>query len=245
MVQKAREKTQSWQGKQIRVEIPFSRAGVAQHVWIESGTDSVLVDVGDGILRDILQNGFDLNKLRGVVFTHGHFDHMGGLHSLLGFLRMVGRKEALPVYAPKGCAEVFSATDNFMRCYPDTVPFEASAKGIEPNEEFHVGAFMIKAYPVVHCGSIDGAGILDPIPALGYRISRAGETIAITGDTGISSPLKELVGGADLAIIEATFQRSSEANKEALEKVHLSEDVAKEIGKLAKEFILVHKGKRE
>jgi ribonuclease BN (tRNA processing enzyme) len=239
----AREDAQSWQGKQIRVEIPFSRAGVAQHVWIESGTDSVLVDAGDGILRDILQNSFDLNKLRGVVFTHGHFDHMGGLHSLLGYLRMIGRKEALPIYAPKGCVEVFSATSNFIRCYPDTVPFEASARGVEPKEEFRIGDFVVKAYPVVHCGSIDGAGILDPIPALGYRISRGRETIAITGDTGISSPLKELVAGADLAIIEATYRESAEAGEDSLQRVHLSEDVAREIGKLAKEFILLHKGK--
>ncbi len=244
-VEKARENVQSWQGKQIRVEIPFSRAGVSQHIWMESEDESILVDVGDGILRDVLQNRFDLNKIRGVVFTHGHFDHMGGLHSLLGYLRMIGRKEVLPIFAPEGCTEVFSAAENFIKCYPDTIPFEISAIGVERNEEFHIGAFLIRAYPVVHCGSIDGAGILDPIPALGYRISRGGETIAITGDTGISSPLKELVEGTDLAIIEATFRRSSEASKESLEKVHLSEDLAKEIGKLAKEFILVHKGKRE
>ena len=242
-MQKARENAQSWQGKETRVQIPFSRAGVAQHIWIESGNDSILVDVGDGILRDVLQNRFDLNQLRGMVFTHGHFDHMGGLHSLLGYLRMIGRKEPLLINAPKGCIEVFSAIDNFTKCYPDTIPFKASTKGIEPNEEFHIGAFVIKAYPVVHCGSIDGAGILDPIPALGYRISHGGETIAITGDTGIFSPLKELIDGADLAIIEATHRESAEAGKESLGRVHLSEDVAKEIGKLAKEFILVHTGK--
>jgi ribonuclease BN (tRNA processing enzyme) len=243
MAQMARENAQSWQGKQIRVEIPFSRAGVAQHVWIESGDGSVLVDVGDGILRDILQNRFDLNKLRGVVFTHGHFDHMGGLHSFLGYLRMIGRKEPLPICAPKGCAEVFSTLDSFLKCYPNTIPFEVVSRGVEPNEEFRLGAFAIKAYPVVHCGSIDGAGILDPIPALGYRITHTGETIAITGDTGISSPLKELIEGADLAIIEATYRESAEAGRESLKRVHLSEDVAKEIGKLAREFILVHKGK--
>jgi L-ascorbate metabolism protein UlaG (beta-lactamase superfamily) len=168
---------------------------------------------------------------------------MGGLHSLLGYLRMIGRKEALPIHAPKGCVEVFSATDNFIKCYPDTVPFEACAKGVEPNEEFRIGDFVIKAYPVVHCGSIDGAEILDPIPALGYRISHSGETIAITGDTGVSSPLKELVEGADLAIIEATYRESEHVGRDSLERVHLSEDVAKRIGKLAKEYILVHKGR--
>jgi len=99
----------------------------------------------------------------------------------------------------------------------------------------------IKAYTVFHCGSIKGSGILNPIPAMGFRISHKGETIAISGDTGICPSLKELVKGADLAILDATYQRSAEVSKESLEKLHLSEDLAKEIGKLAKDFILVHK----
>jgi hypothetical protein len=54
-----------------------------------------------------------------------------------------------------------------------------------------------------------------------------------------------LVKGADLAIIEATHENSAEVDQETLEKVHLSEDLAREIGALAKKSILVHKDRRE
>lgn len=236
---------QRWRGRKIDVRIPYSRAGVAQHIWIEGEDGSVLVDAGDGLIRDLLTCKLDPKRIRGVIFTHGHFDHVGGLHSLLGFLRMIGRKEALPICAPQGCTEVFSITRNFMNCYKDTTPFEISCKELQPDEVFKIAKMMIKVYPVVHCGSIESAGILDPIPAVGYRISHKGETIAISGDTGVCPSLKELVRGADLAIIEAVHQNSTRVSRETLEKVHLSEDVAKEIGKLAKDFILVHKGKRE
>jgi ribonuclease Z len=234
----------SWQGKSLGVKVLYSQAGVAQHIWIEGEDGSIIVDTGDGLIRDMLFHRLDPERIRGVIFTHGHFDHIGGLHSLLGFLRMIGRKEPLPIHAPKGCTEVFSIARNFMHCYPDTIPFEISCQEVEPDQVFEVGGMMIKPYPVVHCGNIEGAGILDPIPAVGYRISHQGETVAITGDTGICPSLKELVRGADLAIIEATHERSTEVNQKILKKVHLSADLAKELGKLAKKYILIHQEKK-
>jgi ribonuclease BN (tRNA processing enzyme) len=237
------DQSRHWRGKKIEVRIPYSRAGVAQHIWLEAGSSRILIDAGDGVIRDLLAEGLDPVKLSAVLFTHGHFDHMGGLHSLLGFLRMVGRKEVLPVLAPEGCREVSSILDGFTGCYADTLPFEISLRWIQPNENFQIGDLKIRAFPMVHCGGIEGLGMLDPIPAMGYRLSHEGETVAVTGDCGSASPLRELVEGTDLAIIEATYKSSATADGESLEKVHLSEDLAEEIGKLAKQFILVHKAR--
>lgn len=236
--------TQSWQGKNLKVYILYSAAGIAQHIWVCNKEGSLLFDVGDGILRDLQSSELELDQLRGIVFTHGHFDHMGGLHSLLGFLRMIGRKEKLPIYAPRGCMEVSSLVENFKKIYAGTIPFEICLKEIEPREVFQIAGMSAQSYPVVHCGSIEGSGILAPIPALGYKVSYKGETIAISGDTGLCESLKELVKGADLAILESTYKRSEDVSEECLKKVHLSEDLAKEVGKLAKEFILVHKERR-
>jgi ribonuclease Z len=236
---------QFWHGKSIRVKILYSRAGVAQHIWIENEKGGILVDAGDGIIRDLLSSKIDLEELKGVIFTHGHFDHMGGLHSLLGFLRMVGRKRTLLVFTPKGCTEVFSILDNFIRCYPSTIPFKITCNEVPPNRVFQIAGMKIKPYPMIHCGGIEGQEILNQIPALGYRITYKGETVAISGDTGFCSSLRELVKGADLAILEATYSKGKKVKKEFLERVHLSEDLANEIGKSAKDFILVHKGKRK
>ncbi len=237
--------TQHWSGKDIDVIVLYSRAGIAQHIWLSTRDSAILIDTGDGLLRDLLNNNFDLKQLKAILYTHGHFDHVGGLYSLLGFLRMIGRTEPLLIFAPKGCTEVSATIDNFMKSYSDTTPFEIVYKGILPRERLRIADIDLEPYPVIHCGSTETGGILDAIPALGYRLTHGDEIVAISGDTGLCSSLRGLINGADVAIIESVYERSSDADKEILEKVHLSEDIAKDIGKLAKEYIIVHKGKRQ
>jgi ribonuclease Z len=237
-----RSGTQSWQGKNLLVHVLHSRAGVAQQIWIENEKGAVLIDAGDGSLRDLISHDLDPGRIRGVVFTHGHFDHVGGLYSLLGFLRMIGRKKPLPIIAPRGCEEVFSLVESFESCYPDTIPFQIRRRGVRSGQITRIAGMSIKAHEVVHCGSIKGAEILDRIPAMGYRISHKGESIAISGDTGFCPSLERLAKGADLAIVEASYKKSKGLDKDVLKKVHLSEELARKVGRLAKNFFLVHRG---
>lgn len=56
---------------------------------IETPTAQLLFDTGQGLgLIDNAQEiGRDLHRLDGVVLSHGHYDHSGGLQRLLGHLR--------------------------------------------------------------------------------------------------------------------------------------------------------------
>jgi ribonuclease BN (tRNA processing enzyme) len=232
-----------WTGRALAVEVLCSRPGLAQQILVASTeTDrALLVDAGDGCLRDILATGRDLRSLSGLVVTHGHFDHMGGLHALLGFLRMIGRAEPLPVIGPRGCTELWSTIDTFLRCYPDDTPFEIVRVELGDGEETTVDDLAVRACAVHHCGSIAGGRVLGRIPALGYRITRAGESVAITGDTGTDADLASLVADADLALIEATMPRGREVEPEVLSKVHLRVDEAEALGALAKKSLLIHR----
>lgn len=238
------DKIPSWRGKNLGVKVLSSKAGYSQHILIENDTSALLFDTGDGILRDLKSSGFNRGKLAAIFYTHGHFDHMGGLYPLLGFLRMIGRKDDLYIFAPEGCSEVTSVVGNFVSLYSDTIPFKIILKNALPGEKYEFSGITVRPFPVIHCGSIEGQPVMDPLPALGYKITCGDETVVISGDTGDCETLRENVRGADLAIIEATFRSSDEESEEELKKVHLSEDLATEIGKTAKEYILVHKGRR-
>jgi len=238
------DKIPSWRGKNLGVKVLSSKAGYSQHILMENDTSALLFDTGDGILRDLKSCAFNRDKLAAIFYTHGHFDHMGGLHPLLGFQRMIGRKDDLYIYAPEGCSEVTSMVENFISLYSDTIPFKIILKSALPGEKYDFSGIAVQPFPVIHCGSIEGQPVMDPLPALGYSISCGGETVVISGDTGDCESLRENVRGADLAIIEATFKTSAEATEEELRKVHLSEELAIEIGRTAKEYMLVHKGRR-
>jgi ribonuclease BN (tRNA processing enzyme) len=107
----------AWENDEARVDVLFSAAGVATNIAMVSKFSGsiLLADVGDGTLRDLLSQGsLDfVNELNLIIITHGHFDHMGGLYSLLGFLRMLKRSTPLDILIPKGCKEVSSTIRTF------------------------------------------------------------------------------------------------------------------------------------
>lgn len=227
-----------WQGENWNVKVMYSKAGVATQILISTAECDVLVDAGDGTLRDLLELDYDFERLKAIAITHGHFDHVGGLWTLLGFLRMIGRTSDLFLIAPPSCSEIENLVKSFTTIYSDTMPFQIISKELSNEEKFKIARIEAQAFSVIHRGAIKVFGIGKRIPALGYSISYEKQRIVISGDTGMCQPLKRFTKGADLAILEATANEKTAEDSE----VHLSIKEATEIGKTAKEFILIHKG---
>ena len=224
----------SWRGKVLTVQVLFSRTGLATQILISARKTALLLDCGDGTVRDLLEAGVTLDSLAGVFLTHGHADHLGGLWGLLGYLRAEGRTGPFGVWYPKGCEEVEKLMHAFLSAHAGSIPFQLSTCPLVADEEILVEEFRVQAWKVEHRHSVAGK-LLGPTPAFGYRLEAGGEVVAYTGDTGPCPSLTELVRGADLALIEASWE------KQGLAGLHLTRKQAEELGELARRAFLIHR----
>ncbi|MHA2352954.1 MAG: MBL fold metallo-hydrolase [Candidatus Thorarchaeota archaeon] len=232
-----------WENDEVSVKVPFSAAGVGTTILLTSKfTDKMmLLDVGDGVLRDLLLSGNTnfVNDIDPIALSHGHFDHVGGLHSLMGFMRMMERTNSLNILIPAGCSEAISIISGYRDLYRTSLPFKIWYHELSQGSGFDTDFFKTKSFEVEHFSleSDQGAGVLEP--ALGFRVQIGETVVGYTGDTRLCSGVETVVRDADLAIIEAT--RKDTPAPDSGHRVHLSVEEANELGKLAKEYVLVHK----
>ncbi|MHA3962703.1 MAG: MBL fold metallo-hydrolase [Candidatus Thorarchaeota archaeon SMTZ1-45] len=232
-----------WENDEVEVKVLFSAAGVSTTILLTSKFTGkmMLLDVGDGVLRDLLVSSkLDfVHDIDPIAVSHGHFDHVGGLYSLFGFLRMMGRTNPLNILIPAGCSEVISIIKGYRDLYSKTLPYKIWYHELSQDSGFDTDFFKINSFEVEHFSlEFDqGAGVLEP--ALGFRV-QIGETIVgYTGDTRLCPSVESIVRDADLAIIEATQKETS--SPDSGHRVHLSINEAEHLGKLAKEFVLIHR----
>ena len=150
---------------------------------------------------------------------------------------MLGRTEPLDILVPDGCVEVLNMVQGFKDAYRETTKFSIRVHRLKGGSGFDTDFFKMQAYEMEHFGLENPTEDDVLMPALGYQVHIGATTVAYTGDTRMCSGAEELVRDADIAIIEATREEIPEAPL----RVHLTEDEAKKLGKLAKEFLLIHR----
>lgn len=126
---------------------------------VESGATCLMLDCGFGLRETVsrLQRlGYEPSALAGIVVTHEHSDHVGGVFRL-------ARKYALPVWITHGtwvgCGEVDSGLD---------------LRIIDSHRSFSVGDFDIQPFPVPH----------DAREPVQYVFSAADKYLGVLTDVG-------------------------------------------------------------
>jgi ribonuclease Z len=211
----------------IKAKVLFSKSSIGTQILLTSEANSLLVDAGDGTLRDLTANAFEFETLKGILITHEHADHTGGLFSLLHFMKHIPRSEPLFLVSPKPIMYLKRLLEKPLM-YSD-IPFEVRLIEAEEGDKIQLGPFAVAPFRAVH---VD-------FESIGYSISD-GESfrVVVSGDTSPSDRLRELVRGADLALLEATFEDGQEKYAEMYG--HMTVSQARGIGSLARELLLIH-----
>ncbi len=201
----------------------------ASGLLIESETTAVLVDCGQGIIRELFATR-DPRDLDAIVIGHMHADHYIDLVSLRYLLPWEGVAGAhLPVLLPPGGKARLDALATAISERPNFFDDAYYVLEYDPAHRLHVGDLTISFVAGQHY-----------VPAWGCLITGAdGARIAISGDTGPSDTFVAAARGADVVVAEATLKS---AQYDDPRRGHLTPEEALEMADRAGagQAVLVH-----
>ena len=168
-------------------------------VLISSEKTNVLVDAGLSsreILRRLAIVGVDFKDLDGVLITHEHGDHAGGLRVLLNTVKC-------PVYVSEPTADAYCNTrKGAQNGESEAIKRQGAIKSrtvaIESSREFRIGDIDFEPFTVPH----------DAVDNFGFVAKHDGVKIATLMDFGcITTLIKEKLNGCDALVVESNHSR--------------------------------------
>lgn len=184
-------------------------ASLRQHLSCFVIDDCVAIDAGSLAMSSTPEQK---NKIRDVVLTHAHLDHIAGLplfiDDLFAFLT-----EPVRVYAAREVIEILERDIFNWSVYPRFSELEnengkvLSYFPFEAGKEFRVKHLSIKSVDVNH-----------KVPSVGFVISDGKKTLAMTGDTTKTRKFWDMVNGEEnlsVILIECAFPDEMEELAEA------------------------------
>tara|TARA_B100001093_G_scaffold497982_1_gene545545 strand:+ start:436 stop:1419 length:984 start_codon:yes stop_codon:yes gene_type:complete len=186
---------------------PLPAPGRAQAcVAVETPDHLYIVDAGSGSAATAQLSGMPLDKMRGILLTHYHSDHISDIGDFNLNSWIAGRPAPLQIIGPEGVdriVEGLNITYELDRGYrvahhgaellsPELGVLQSRTIG----EDVIVdeGGLRITAFEVSH----------PPIePAYGYRLDYGGRSVVISGDSLVTDKIVEISDGADVVLHDA------------------------------------------
>jgi ribonuclease Z len=226
----------SWTKENFSIKIFCSIPNIATGILLKADRAHLIIDPGDGILRDLNKELKikDILNISDVFITHGHHDHVGGVWSLLTYLRVMSKRSPLVIHFPKGCLEIVHIYNAFKKVYGASISYDIILKEIDGDRSFTSKKVLIKPFPVIHKEYLSDNKTTRQVPALGFKFTFNRMKICYGGDTAYCDDLVKHAKGCDLAILEAG------QDDDTPDEMHMTLSEAKSIGRTAKEYYLVH-----
>jgi ribonuclease BN (tRNA processing enzyme) len=164
--------------------------------WLETAKGTLTVDFGASALPALKARKLDPNKIDGIILSHLHGDHFGGLPLLLlDFQYLTRRERPLTIAGPPGTrARLETAMETFFPKSTGTKwRFSWSVDEIAVGLETNVLGHALMTTEVIHQS---GA------PSTALRLSDGEKIFAYSGDTEWTDALLPIASGADLFICE-------------------------------------------
>lgn len=152
---------------------------------LETATTRILIDCGPDFRQQILTQPF--RKIDGVLLTHIHYDHVGGIDDLRPFCKLGD----VDIYGNENTVSGLHTTMPYCfaeHLYPGVPKLRLHA--IKKHEEFTIGDIHIMPVEIMH----------DKLPILGYRF---GSLAYITDMKSIADEEIPYLEGIDTLVVNA------------------------------------------
>lgn len=167
------------------------------HLAVENELGFFLVDCGCNPILRIQSAGLPLDRLRGLILTHFHPDHVATVPIFLMDVWLLGRKVPLPIYGLQDVVDRYGILMDLFR--QDEWPgfFDTPCRVVA--EE--VGALVFEGDGL----RITAAPVEHVVPNMGLRIENkhTGGVVVYSSDTAPCDAVVELARDADILIHEA------------------------------------------
>ena len=163
---------------------------------IEALDKKLLLDFGASSLVALKARHIDPAAIDGIILSHLHGDHFGGLpFLLLDFQFLNQRERPLAIAGPPGTrARLEAACEVFFpRSSKNKWRFPLEVSEVTPGVPDQILGLAVVTTEVVH---FSGA------PSTAVRLTGGGKTLAYSGDTQWTDALLKVADGADLLICE-------------------------------------------
>ena len=154
-------------------------------VMLESDTTRIIIDCGPDFRQQMLRVPY--RKIDGVLLTHIHYDHVGGLDDLRPFCSF----GSIDVYADTSTVSSLHHTMPYVfakHLYPGVPRLEL--KAIQPHRQFQIGDIPVMPFVVMH----------HALPIMAYRFGRFAY---ITDMKTIDDTEREYLHGIDTLVVNA------------------------------------------
>jgi ribonuclease BN (tRNA processing enzyme) len=164
--------------------------------WLETAKANLVVDFGASSLVALKARNLDPNRIDGIVLSHLHGDHFGGLPLLLLDYQFLARRDRpFLIAGPTGTRARLDALMEafFPKSTGSKWRFPWSVQEIAPGVPDEVLGHAIVTAEVLHQSGT---------PSTALRLSDGAKTFAYSGDTEWTDALLPIARGADLFVCE-------------------------------------------
>ncbi len=180
-----------------------SRDKATSCIAVRHGSDIILMDCGEGSQRQLMISPFSFMKIKTILITHLHGDHVFGLPGLLQTMSLSGRTEPLTIYGPKG---IRNCVDSFMSVTEGETIYPVEIVEVSGGERLLSGDMTIDVYPTEHgmpsvgftVREPDRPGKLDKEKAMSLGLQEGPEMSRIKNGETIRGISPEQVLGPDV-----------------------------------------------